>query len=317
MRFLVLGAGALGGYFGGMLIKGGADVRFLVRPARAAQLQRDGLVVRLQDGGELRTQVKTVQQGQLNGTYDVFLLCCKAYDLEAAMDAVAPAMGEQSVIVPLLNGVRHLDVLTERFGRERVLGGLTIINAALMPDGVILQSQLRFNITAIGELDGTPSSRCTAIKTALEAGGVPLQVSDNILAMMWEKFFGFTCNAAIASLTRSRAGVIARAANGTSFVSAVIDECTRVVTALGHPPMPAFNAAAQIAGLFAQPGSTYGPSLLIDMEDGRPTEGEHTIGDLAERALQAGISAPLLTAARCNLQTYEITRTGVKPSALK
>src|SRR3954466_2376340 len=73
MRYLVLGAGALGGYFGGMLIKGGADVTFLVRPKRAAQLERDGLIVKLQDGSELRGKANTVQQGQLNGTYDVIL----------------------------------------------------------------------------------------------------------------------------------------------------------------------------------------------------------------------------------------------------
>jgi 2-dehydropantoate 2-reductase len=308
MRYLVLGAGALGGYFGGMLIRGGADVTFLVRPARAAQLKRDGLVVKTQDGDELRTQVRTVQQDQIEATYDVVLLCCKAYDLNSAMDAVAPALGKQSVIVPLLNGVRHIDVLKERFDPERVLGGLTVINAALMSDGTIQQSQVRVNITAIGEIDGRPFSRCMAIKSALDAGGIAVQVTDNVMAMMWEKFFGFTCNATIASLSRSRAGAIARAPNGASFVSAVIDECTRVVTALGHPPLPAFNSAAQIAALFSQRDSTYGPSLLIDMEDGRPTEGEHTIGDLAERALKAGISAPLLTAARCNLQTYEINR---------
>lgn len=108
MRFLVLGAGALGGYFGGMLLKGGANVTFLVRPARAAQLNRDGLVIKTQDGEELRNHVRTVQQGQLDGTYDVVLLCCKAYDLEGAMDAIAPAMGEQSVVLPVLNGVRHI-----------------------------------------------------------------------------------------------------------------------------------------------------------------------------------------------------------------
>jgi 2-dehydropantoate 2-reductase len=312
MRYLILGAGALGGYFGAMLIKGGADVTFLVRPARAAQLKRDGLVVKTQDGGELRTQVKIVQQGQLEGTYDVVLLSCKAYDLDSAMDAIAPAVGEESVIVPVLNGVRHIDVLTERFGSGRVLGGLTVINAALMPDGTIQQSQVRVNITAIGELDGRLSSRCTAIKTALEAGGIPVQVADNILAMMWEKFFSFACSATIASLSRSRAGVVARAADGASFVSAVIEECTRVVTAVGYPPLPAFNSAGQISGLFSQPDSAYGPSMLIDMEDVRPTEGEHTIGDLAERAVQVGVSAPLLAAARCNLQTYEINRNNPK-----
>ncbi|MGE9010586.1 ketopantoate reductase family protein [Leptospira interrogans] len=111
-----------------MLLKGGADVTFLVRPTRAVQLERDGLVIKTQDGGEFRSQVRTVQQGELDGTYDVVLPACKAYDLESAMDAVAPAMGEQSVIFPVLNGVRHIDILTERFGPGRVLGGLTATN---------------------------------------------------------------------------------------------------------------------------------------------------------------------------------------------
>ena len=306
MRYLVLGAGALGGYFGGMLVKGGADVTFLVRPARAAQLRRDGLVVKTQDGGELRLQVKIIQQGQLDGPYDVVLLCCKAYDLDGAMAAIAPAMGEQSVILPLLNGVRHIDALTERFGAERVLGGLTVINAALMADGTIQQSQVRINLNAIGEFDGRGSPRCAAIKTALEAGGIPIQVSDSILAGMWMKFFGFACNATIATLTRSRAGTIARSACGASFVSAVIEECARVVTAVGYPPPG--DMAGIIRGLFSQPDSSYGPSILIDMEDGRPTEGEHTIGDLVARAARAGVSTPILSAALCNLQAYEINR---------
>jgi 2-dehydropantoate 2-reductase len=314
MRYLMLGAGALGGYFGGMLLKGGADVTFLVRPKRAAQLQRDGLVVKLQDGSELRTTAGTVQQGQLNGTYDVILLSCKAYDLDSAMDALAPAMTEQSVIVPVLNGVRHIDVLTGRFGHARVLGGLTTITAALLPDGTIQQSQLRINLNAIGELNGHASSRCVAIKTALEAGGIPVQISDTIVAMMWAKFFGFVISATIASLMRSRAGAIARSASGPSLVSAVIDECTRVVTAAGYAPAPppAPDTAGIMRGMFSQPDSMYGPSILIDMEDGRPTEGEHTVGDLAERAARMGISAPLLTAARCNLQTYEINRSNAK-----
>jgi len=308
MRFLILGAGALGGYFGGMLVKGGADVTFLVRPARHAQLQRDGLVVKTQDGDEVRTRVVCAQKGDLKGTYDVILPCCKAYDLESAMEAIAPAVGEQSVILPLLNGIRHVDVLSERFGAARVLGGLTVINAALLSDGTIQQSQVRVNLTAIGELDGQESSRCASIKGALEAGGIAVQVSDKITTLMWEKFYGFACSAVIASLSRSRAGVVARSAGGAAFVSGAVAECASVVTALGHPPLPAFNAGAQISGLFSQKDSTYGPSILIDMEDGRPTEGEHTVGDLAERATSAGISAPLLTAARCALQAYEINR---------
>src|SRR5207247_6067711 len=231
-----------------MRLKGGADVTFLVRPKRAAQLQRDGLVVKSQDG-EIRTQAKTLQQGQVHGAYDVILLCCKAYDLDDAISTIAPAVGDQSVILPLLNGVRHIEVLKERFGAQRVLGGFTVINAALRPDGTIQQSQLRINITAIGELDGRASSRCTAIKTALEAGGIPVQLSDNIIAAMWMKLFGFACNATVASLTRSRAGAIARSNAGAAFVAAVIEECTRAVTAEGYPP-PA-DTPGLIRGLFS------------------------------------------------------------------
>ena len=314
MRYLVLGAGALGGFFGGMLLKGGADVTFLVRPARAAQLNRDGLVIKTQDGGELRTRVKIVQQGDLDSTYDVVLLTCKAYDLDSAMDAIAPAISEQSVIVPLLNGVRHIEVLTERFGPGRVLGGLTVINAAMMKDGTIQQSQVRINLNVIGELDGRASTRCTTIKAAMDAGGIPIQISDNVHAMMWAKFFGFVCSATIATLTRSRAGAIARSATGASFVSAVIEECTRVVTRAGYPPAPppAPDTGGLLRGLFSQTDSTYGPSMLIDMEDGRPTEGEHTIGDMAGHAARANVSAPILNAALCNLEAYEINRSNPK-----
>jgi 2-dehydropantoate 2-reductase len=170
------------------------------------------------------------------------------------MNAVAPAMNEQSVIAPVLNGVRHIDVLTERFGPGRVLGGLTVINAALMPDGTIQQSQVRINLNIIGELDGRASARCTAIRSALDAGGIPTQISDNIRAMMWAKFFGFVCSATIATLTRSRAGAIAKSASGASFVSAVIEECARVVTAAGYPPAPppAPDTAGLTRGLFSQ-----------------------------------------------------------------
>jgi 2-dehydropantoate 2-reductase len=316
MRVLVLGAGALGGFFGSRLIKGGADVTFLVRPGRAAQLERDGLVVNGQDGDVFREPVKIVQEGGIEGPYDVVLLTCKAYDLDGAISAIAPAMGETSAVLPLLNGVRHIDVLTEKFGRGRVLGGLTVINAALLADGTVQQSQVRVNLHVIGELDGRASDRCTAIKTALDTGGIPIQIADNILAMMWGKFHGFAATATIATLTRSRAGAIARASAGASFVSAVLDECERVVTAAGYPPAPppAPDTAAIVRGLFSQPDAAYGPSMLIDMEDGRPTEGEHVIGDLVRRAAQNGITVPILTAAVCNLQAYEIKRVAKKGS---
>jgi 2-dehydropantoate 2-reductase len=305
MRFLVLGAGAIGGYFGGKLQKGGADVTFLVRPKRAGQLTDRGLVLKAQDG-EFRAPVKTVLAGQVAGPYDVVLLCCKGYDLDDAIAAIAPAMGPASVILPFLNGIRHISILSDRFGRARVLGGLTAVNAEATSDGDVVQSPVKIDMTAFGELSGERSARCADIEKAFAAAGLPGGVTADIIAFMWAKLFAFASIAAVATLTRARAGVIAASATGASLVSATIEECGRVVTAEGYPPPG--ETAEIVRGLYAQPRSQYRPSILVDIEHCRPTEGEHTIGDLVDRAVRRGVPVPILTAARCNLQVYELRR---------
>lgn len=305
MRWLILGAGALGGFYGARLLQAGADVGFLVRPRRRQQLAHDGLVVRTQDGDTLRHAVRTLGEGEVDGRYDVVLLACKAYDLPGAMDAIAPAVGDGTAILPLLNGVRHIDALKERFGAAHVLGGMTAINAALLPDGAIQQSQVRINLNHHGELDGTLTPRCAAIAHDLRL--IDGKAVPDIGAQMWGKLFGYACNATITTLTRSRAGTVARSAAGVDFVSLVIGEVADVVEAEANTPVPP-ELRNLIRGMFAQPASTYGPSILVDMEEGRTTEGEHTIGDLVDRARRRGLAVPILTAARCNLQAYEIGR---------
>src|SRR5262249_5065558 len=156
-----------------------------------------------------------VHKDTIDGPYDVVLLACKAYDLDSAMADLAPAVGEQSAVLPLLNGIGHIARLEGRFGSNHVLGGVTAINAALTPDGVVVQSAFRVDFNFIGELTGARSQRVEAIRQALELGGIPVTVSDNIIAVMWNKFFGFGSIAAIASLTRSRAGAIARSGAGS------------------------------------------------------------------------------------------------------
>jgi 2-dehydropantoate 2-reductase len=305
MRFLVLGAGAIGGYFGGKLHKGGADVTFLVRPRRAAQLAERGLVIMAQDG-EIRAPVKTALAGGIDGPHDVILLCCKAYDLDDALLAIAPAVGPGSAVLPFLNGVRHVPLLTDRFGRQQVLGGLTAVNAVLASDGDIVQSALKVDMTVFGELSGERSARCAAIQQAFAAAGLAATVSDDVVAAMWAKLFAFAAIAAVATLTRARAGVIAASAAGTSLVAAVLEEAGRVATAEGYPP-PA-GMAEIVRGIYGQRDSTYAPSILVDMEAGGPTEGEHTIGDLVQRAARRGVPVPILTAALCNLQAHEVRR---------
>ncbi|HJU20260.1 MAG TPA: 2-dehydropantoate 2-reductase [Stellaceae bacterium] len=305
MRFLVLGAGGLGGFFGASLLEGGAEVAFLVRARRAEQLARDGLVVKTPER-VIRRRVKTLGAGACDGRYDVVLLACKAYDLDGAIADFAPALGDNGAVLPVLNGIAHIARLTERFGEARVLGGVSMINAHLSPDGEITRFAEFPGWISVGELDGRISTRCEEIARAFEQGGVPSMVSSRILAEMWEKFAAFAAIAEVATLTRASAGAVAATAEGAAFVAAACEECARVTAAEGYPPPREIGET--IRGLYARAGSPYRPSILVDLEAGRPTEGEHTIGDLVRRAVRHGIAVPALRAALCALQAHEVKR---------
>jgi 2-dehydropantoate 2-reductase len=305
MRFLIVGAGALGGYYGGMLVKGGADAAFLVRSGRAAQLAERGLVVKTPDG-EFRTPVTTVQARAVGGPYDVAILACKAYDLDGAINDFAPALAADGAVLPVLNGIKHLEALAERLGAGRVLGGVTQFSVVRAADGGIDVPGVGNALTLFGELSGERSPRCEAITAALAAGGVTVAISDNILAEMWAKFCGFAAIAAVCTLTRGRAGDIAKAPAGARLVLAALDETARITAAEG------FQESEAVRNMYvracAQPDSDAAPSMLYDMENGRPTEAEHIIGDLVRRAGRLAIAAPILQAALCNLQIYEARR---------
>ena len=234
MRYLVLGAGAIGGYFGAMLLRGGADLSFLVRPKRAAQLAERGLVVKT-PGGDIDCPVRTMPSGEVDGYYDVVLLACKAYDLDSAMEAIAPALGGDSVILPFQNEINHISILVDRFGLHRVLGGKTFANCWLSPEGDIIRRAGGADQTSFGELTGERSRRCEAIQRALAVGGAASTVSDNIIGELWAKHFGFVVVATIAALTRASAGEIAATSSGAAFVASVFEECTRVTDAEGYP----------------------------------------------------------------------------------
>jgi 2-dehydropantoate 2-reductase len=302
MRYLILGAGGIGGYFGGMLLRGGADLSFLVRPKRAAQLAERGLVVKA-PSGDIKCPVRTMLSGEVDGHYDVVLLACKAYDIKSAMEAIAPALGSGSVILPFQNGINHISILVDRFGPQRVLGGKTFANCWLSPEGDIIRRAGGPDQTSFGELTGERSTRCEVIQRALAEGGAASTVSENIIAELWAKFYAVAVVATIAALSRAPAGEIAATSSGAAFVASVFDECTRVTHAEGHTAPS--DIKERVSGHFARIGSPYRPSILDDLEAGRRTEGEHTIGDLVRRADLRGVAVPILRAALCNVQVHE------------
>lgn len=162
MRFLVVSAGALGGYFGGRLLAARRDVTFLLRPRRAAQLERTGLVVRSAMGDLHLAAPPHVLSGDIAAPYDVVIVGCKAYDLAETMESFAAAVGPQTVILPLLNGMGHLEQLAARFGHNKVLGGLCMISATLDNEGSVLHMGEMHGLT-FGELDGSASARVAAV----------------------------------------------------------------------------------------------------------------------------------------------------------
>ena len=311
MRILVLGAGGTGGYFGGRLAQAAVDVTFLVRPARAAQLDAEGLVIR-SPLGDAQLPVRHLVAAQLAAAagaepFDLVLLSCKAYDLDSAIEAIAPAVGEHTAVLPILNGLRHFEALDRRFGAERVLGGLCFISAAKSAGGEVLHMGKPASIT-FGERAGEAhSARCQAIAAVFARAGVEHKHSTRILADLWIKYSFLTTLAAATCLMRASVGTII-AADGRDFVERLYAECVAVATAAGWPiPAPAQDDAL---GMLTRAGSPVTASMLRDLESGQRIEGEHIVGDMLRRARAAGQAAPLLSVALSHLWAYELRRQG-------
>lgn len=301
MRTLILGAGAIGGYFGARLVESGADVAFLVRPARAARLAADGLRVHAA-GGDFAGPVRALMQ--VDGDYDLVLLSCKAYDLDAAIDAIRPAVGAHTLVLPLLNGLRHLDALDRAFGAPRVLGGLCHISVTLEDDGVIRQFGTLERLT-FGSRD--PASPVpTRIRDALLALGPQAAESADVLGAMWDKFVFIATLAGITCLMRSAVGEIVGTAEGAALIRRLYEECAAIAARSGHAPGAAAIEAAH--GILGATGSPLKASMLRDLERGARTECEHVLGDLRERAAGFGLDTPLLAAALAHLRVYEASQ---------
>ena len=302
MRLLVLGAGAIGGYFGGRLAETGGDVTFLVRPRRRAQLESDGLRLR-SPLGDVDLPVKTVLAEELRPEYDVVLLTCKAYDLESAMDAIAPAM-TRAVVIPMLNGMTHIERLTQRFGASQVMGGTCAINAGLEADGVIRQTG-KMQRLVFGKLDGSASKRATGLADALKKTNIDWKLSDDIRQDMWEKIVFLSVLAAACSLFRASAREIVAAPGGRDVLERGLATNIAIATREGFPPRP---AAIEFGRAMFDPAGTWSASMLRDIEAGAPVESDHIVGWMLDRARAHGLDDTLLSLAYTHLEAYEARR---------
>lgn len=301
IRILVLGAGAVGGYFGGRLTEAGAHVIFLVRPARATALRERGLVIE-SPMGDLRRPVQVATEETLAGSFDTVLLTAKAYDLAQAIAAIRPAVGPGTAILPVLNGLGHLDRLDAEFGAERVLGGVAYIGATLTTDGVIRHLN-RIHGIAFGERAGGVSERVEAIARAFAATRLDALASDNIVLDMWEKFVMIASLAGMNCLMRGSVGEIMATEDGESLMLELLAECQAVAAASGHATRPRHREQCRV--MLTEQGSDNSASMRRDLEAGQRTEGEAVLGDMLRRARALGVATPMLRIAVCHLQVNE------------
>jgi 2-dehydropantoate 2-reductase len=300
MRILVVGAGSTGGYFGGRLAQAGRDVTFLVRPERSARLQTEGLQI-LSPNGDVTLTPRLVTAADLDGPFGAVLLTVKAFSLDAAMDDLAPAVGPETMILPVLNGMRHVGRLAARFGERAVVGCVCKVATRLDDRGRIVQLA-RFHELAYGEMNGAPSHRTEQLDAVMQGAGFDARLSWTIEREMWEKWVLLATLGGITCLMRGNVGEI-EAAGGVPFVLRFLEEVVSVVTAVGHPPGDEFVASAR-AFLTAK-GSTQTSSMYRDLQEGRPIEADQIIGDLLAHARLVDVPTPLLAAAYMHLLIYQ------------
>ena len=302
MKILVVGAGATGGYFGARLAQAGRDVTFLVRPRRAEQLRAGGLRIVSPTGGDVTLQPRLVTADALNRPFDVILLGVKAFALEGAIADFAPAVGPGSLILPMLNGMKHMDRLIERFGEAAVIGGVCRVATTLDEQGRIVQLNAGQGL-GYGECDGSRTDRVTALNETFTDAGFDARLSDNIMREMWEKWIMLAAIGAANCLMRGDLGQIHAAPGGPEIVQGLIDEVVAIVRAAGVPPGEAYMT--NTVKVLRNPAGRATTSLYRDLQQGHAVEADSIIGDLLARGRVAGVAAPLLAATYANLCVYQ------------
>lgn len=301
MRILVIGAGAVGGYFGGRLSQAGRDVTFLVRSGPAETIHKNGLRI-VSPHGMATLQPKLILADEIAGSYELIILCVKAYSLAGAMNDFAAAVGPNTTILPLLNGMRHLEILAGRFGEESVIGGVCFIASEVDSEGRIVQLT-DIHRLVYGERKGGNSPRVSALDEALQGALFEARTSANILQDMWEKWVLLASLGAATCLMRGNIGEIEAVPGGADLARAILGECSAISAACGYSPGATFLVRTE--KVLTTPRSTLTSSMYRDMSKNAPVEVDQILGDLLERGRKFAITTPLLEAACANLRIYQ------------
>ncbi|WP_308315261.1 ketopantoate reductase family protein [Bacillus sp. UMB0893] len=304
MKTLVVGAGAVGGYFGARLAEKGEDVAFLVREKRAAQLADNRLKVKSVHG-DVDIDPKTRLATQKDETYDLILLSVKSYHLKNVIKEINPFVGDHTLILPLLNGYSHLDALQETFSKERVIGGLCFIETTLDQEGSIVQTSPIHELVygAITESQADSVKKLEALFSGTKA---TIHKSDTIITDMWHKYMFIAGLSGVTTLFRSPIGPIRENEYGLAAIENLFFEIGRIMRAAGAPI--ADNVEEIQINKIHNMTAGMKSSMQRDMEKEFEVEADHLQGYLLEMAKLHSIDAPILSMVYANLKMYEVNR---------
>lgn len=301
MKILIVGAGAIGGYFGGRLVEKGEDVTFLVRANKKEILQQTGLNIRSKNG-DLQFSPKLITKSDNSKPFDVVLISTKSYQLTTAIEDVQPFVGPETMILPLLNGIAHLQTLIRAFGEEKVLGGLCFVESTLAEDGTIVQTSPVHQLV-YGERTGQQTERIGKLELAFKGTKAEFVKSDDINQDMWHKYLFITAMSGITSMMETSIGPIRDLETGQHVIRVFLEELVAIMEKIGAPIAPAIAETQfqRINDMSAEMKS----SMQRDIEKMQPTEAEHLQGYLLGKAKEVQLSVPILEIIFTKLMLYE------------
>ncbi|WP_417596290.1 ketopantoate reductase family protein [Oceanospirillum sp.] len=302
MRILVVGAGAVGILFGSQLRQQGVDISHLVRPKRAAELAEKPFEVCLPEA-EFQLSPACLTQPELAAAaaFDLIILTNKAYGLPQVITDVAPAVGDNTLILPLLNGLRHLDLLDKAFGAERVLGGIAKTVATLKTPWQV-RVATGYNSITVAARQPSQQAAVTEIIQLFQQSGLTVEQTDDIMGQMWDKFCRMAGLGAVNCLLQGNVGEYMQSDRGGEIALQIFDECSQVATASGHRLTE--ESVQGFQRILTNPKSSFNSSMYRDMRNGLPIEGDHLVGDMVVRGKEVGVATPMLEIAETVLQVY-------------
>lgn len=301
MRVLVVGAGAVGGYFGGRLVEKGENVTFLVRPKRQEQLRLDGLVIKSVHG-DAQLDVQTITYGQCADPFDLILLSVKAYHLPEVLSSLDSYVSSNTTILPLLNGFAHFPVLQNRYGKERVLGGLCFIESTINAEGHIEQYS-QIHDLVYGEWNEQASSRMVTLQRLFANANLRATHSTQISLDVWKKYIFIATMSGMTSLVRGSLGTIWDTPTGEQTYRRLAQEIIQIAQGQEHR-LQFKEVYQQVIKRSLQQPISMKSSMSRDIEKGNPIETDHFHGYLLQIKPNE-IQAPTLEAIYTALSAYQ------------